>query len=271
MIVKEIISKEAIVKSKLPSADYVVNAYTGCTHKCVYCYAEFMKRFTNHNEKWGEFIDIKIFDKIKIPKDIENKYVFASSVTDPYNHFEVKYGKTKQILEKLKNINCCVGILTKSKNVLRDLELFKQFKNIEIGVSMNTTDDNFRKIIEPKASTIEDRINTLRILRENDIKNYLFMSPLFPYLSDYNEIIKQTKDFVDYYGFENLNLRAGYKYRVLDLIKRKYPDLFDYYADLYSRNNQAYWKKLEKEIVAYCKDNRIKHRMYFHHELIRKK
>ena len=171
----------------------------------------------------------------------------------------------------VKNINCYVGILTKSKNVLRDLELFKQFKNIEIGISINTTDDNFRKIIEPKASAVEDRINTLRILRENNVKNYLFMSPLFPYLSDYREIIKQTKDFVDYYGFENLNLRAGYKYRVLDLIKRRYPDLFGYYADLYSRNNQTYWEKLEKEIVDYCKDNKIRYKMYFHHELIMKK
>ena len=41
MVVKEIASKEALVKSKLPAADYVVNAYTGCTHKCIYCYAEF--------------------------------------------------------------------------------------------------------------------------------------------------------------------------------------------------------------------------------------
>ena len=82
MVVKEIASKEAIVKSKLPAADYVVNAYTGCTHKCIYCYAEFMKRFSNHNENWGDFIDIKIFDRINIPKDIKNKYVFISSVTD---------------------------------------------------------------------------------------------------------------------------------------------------------------------------------------------
>ena len=62
MIEKQIEAKEIIIKSKLPSADYVVNAYTGCTHKCIYCYAEFMKRFTNHNEEWGEFIDIKNFD-----------------------------------------------------------------------------------------------------------------------------------------------------------------------------------------------------------------
>ncbi|MCL1928255.1 MAG: radical SAM protein [Treponema sp.] len=271
MIVKEIAAKEAIVKSKLPAADYVVNAYTGCTHKCIYCYAEFMKRFTNHNENWGEFIDIKIFDKINIPKDIVNKYVFLSSVTDPYNHYEVKYGKTRQVLTELKHANCHIGILSKAKNVLKDMELFKEIKNIEVGISLNTTDDNFRKMTEPKASTVEDRINVLKILRKNNIKNYLFMSPVFPYLSDYQKIIEHTKDFVDYYGFENLNLRAGYKYRVLELIKHKYPELINDYIDIYKNNNQTYWIELEKEISNYCKKHKIQYKMYFHHERMRKK
>ena len=104
MTVNIISAREAIVKSKLPSADYVINAYTGCTHKCVYCYAEFMKKFSKHEEKWGDFIDIKEFNKIRIPKGIENKYILASSVTDLYNHYEIKY-KMYFYHEKIKGIN----------------------------------------------------------------------------------------------------------------------------------------------------------------------
>lgn len=271
MIVKEIQAKTALTKSKLPAADYVVNAYTGCTHKCIYCYAEFMKRFTNHNEEWGNFIDIKTFEKTNIPKDIHNKNILLSSVTDPYNHFEIKYKKTRQILEKLINADCHIGILTKSKNVLRDTELFKQFKNIEVGISMNTIDDNFRKAIEPKASSIEDRIDALKTLKKNNIKNYIFISPMFPYLSDYKTIIEQTKDFVDYYGFENLNLRAGYKYRVLNLIKEKYNNLYNDYMDIYQNKSNSFWHELEKEIIKYCKNNNIKYKMWFYHEKIKKK
>jgi DNA repair photolyase len=270
MIVKEIPAKTVLTKSKLPTADYVVNAYTGCTHKCIYCYAEFMKRFTNHNEEWGEFMDIKLFDKIRIPRAIEHKNIVISSVTDPYNHYEMKYKKTRQVLEELKNANCNIGILTKSKNVLRDIALFKQFKNIEVGISLNTMDDDFRKLIEVRASTVEDRINTLKTLRENGIKNWLFMSPMFPYLSDYKEIIERTQNFVDYYAFENLNLRAGYKFRVLKLIKQKYNTLYKDYEDIYIHNNLLFWNNLEKEIVSYCEDNNIKYRMYFYHEKIRK-
>ena len=54
MIVKEINVKNIISKSNLPSADYVINPYVGCSHACIYCYARFMKRFTNHEEAWGK-------------------------------------------------------------------------------------------------------------------------------------------------------------------------------------------------------------------------
>ena len=59
MTVKHKSVKTIMTKSKLPASDYAVNPYVGCPHKCVYCYACFMKRFTGHDEPWGEFIDIK--------------------------------------------------------------------------------------------------------------------------------------------------------------------------------------------------------------------
>ncbi|MDR0517712.1 MAG: radical SAM protein [Fibromonadaceae bacterium] len=266
MIVREISSKNILIKSKLAEADYVINAYTGCPYKCVYCYAEFMKKFTSHNEDWGEFIDIKMFDRVIIPRDIEGKYIFASSVTDPYNNYEIEYEKTKQALIELKKINCHIEILTKSENVLRDLELFKQFKSLEVGISLSTLDDDFRKLIEPRASSVEDRIDLLKILKENNIKNRLFISPMFPYLSDYRKIIEQTRDFTDFYVFENLNLRAENKYNVLNIIKQNYCNLHKDYMDIYKYNSShTYWNELEEEIIKYCKSNGIKYRMHFFH------
>ena len=55
MQVIEVKAKSIITKSGLPESDYVINPYIGCQHGCIYCYATFMKRFTNHKEKWGEF------------------------------------------------------------------------------------------------------------------------------------------------------------------------------------------------------------------------
>jgi DNA repair photolyase len=53
--IKEIEVKGLLTRTRVPAGDYVINPYVGCPHKCLYCYAEFMKRFTGHTEKWGIF------------------------------------------------------------------------------------------------------------------------------------------------------------------------------------------------------------------------
>lgn len=67
MIVKIKKVKDYVTKSKI--GEYAINPYIGCPHKCKYCYASFMKRFTNHPEEWGEFIDIKLCDKKSIKEN----------------------------------------------------------------------------------------------------------------------------------------------------------------------------------------------------------
>ncbi len=63
MVIKEVTVNDYLTLSKLPASDYVINPYVGCPHGCKYCYASFMKRFTNHKEKWGELLDIKRCNK----------------------------------------------------------------------------------------------------------------------------------------------------------------------------------------------------------------
>jgi DNA repair photolyase len=60
MIIKEIEAKSIITKSGLPDSEFVINPYVGCSHGCIYCCARFIKRFTNHHEPWGQFVDVKI-------------------------------------------------------------------------------------------------------------------------------------------------------------------------------------------------------------------
>ena len=181
-----------LTKSNLPASDYVINPYVGCPHGCKYCYASFMKRFTGHKEDWGTFIDIKKCNKKINIKKIEHKRVFLSSVTDCYNEFEEKYELTKKILEQLVNVDCELNISTKSKLILRDLELLKQMKNLTVSVSINTLNEDFKKDMD-NASSIAERLYTLKELHNNGIKTVLFMSPIFPYITEWKEIIEQSK------------------------------------------------------------------------------
>ena len=271
MVIKELNIKDYLTKSNLPDSDYVINPYVGCTHGCKYCYASFMKRFTGHKENWGEFIDIKRCDKPIDLNKITGKNVFLSSVTDCYNQYEKDYCITRNILEQLVNSDCNLSISTKSKLILRDIDLLKQMKNLIVCMSINTLNEKFRSDMD-NASTIKERMDTLKELHNNGIYIVLFMSPIFPYITEWKEIIDQTKDYVDEYWFENLNLRGNYKKEILDYIRTNYSDLYSDYIDIYLKKNNKYWKDLAEEINNYCNLNNINYTNYFYHkELVEKK
>lgn len=265
MKIKEIKVNDLLTKSQLPSSDYVINPYVGCTHGCKYCYASFMKRFTGHTEDWGTFIDIKRCDKKINLNKISKKNVFLSSVTDCYNPIEKEYRLTRSILMQLVNSDCYLSISTKSKLILRDLDLLKQLKNLSVSISINTLDEKFRKDMD-KASTIKERLETLKELNKNGIYTVLFMSPIFPYITEWKEIIEISKGYVDEYWFENLNLRGSYKTDILDFIKENYNALYPKYIEIYNKKNNRYWEILSDEINNYCNINNIKYVNYFYHK-----
>lgn len=265
MEIKEIKVNDLVTKSNLPASDYVINPYVGCPHGCKYCYASFMKRFTGHTEEWGTFIDIKRCDKKINLKKLEGKRVFLSSVTDCYNAYEEEYKLTRGILEQLVDVDCILNISTKSKLILRDLDLLKRMKNLEVSMSINTMDENFKNDMD-NASSIKDRLETLKTLHENGIRTVLFMSPIFPVITDYQAIIKTSKEYIDEYWFENLNLRGSYKSWILNYIRNKYPEYIKEYENIYVRNDNSYWEKLALEINDFCEQENVKYINYFYHD-----
>jgi DNA repair photolyase len=263
--IKQIEVRNYVTKSKLPDADYVINPYIGCPHACMYCYASYMKRFTNHSEDWGCFLDVKrAIEPIDLDK-IKDKTVVISSVTDCYNEYEEKYEVTKNILEQLIHADSKIQVITKSDLILRDIELLKQIKNLTVIISLNTTDENFKNDMD-KAPSIKKRISTLKSLKQHQIKTVLFMSPIFPYISDFKALIEQTRPYVDEYWFENLNLRGSYKKDVLEYIKDKHPQLYVDYVNIFVYKDKTYWENLSKEINDYCLANNINYKDYFYHE-----
>lgn len=255
--VKEVVARGHINPSKLPGFDYVINPYVGCPHRCMYCYAEFMKRFSSHDEPWGTFTDVKIRSTSVRPVSLEGKSVFLSSVTDCYNPLEEKYRLTRGLLQNLARSGARVTILTKSALVTRDMDVFKQMPDVTVGLSMNTADDALRREIEPCASTPLQRLYALKTLRENGIKNWMHVAPVFPYLSDWKAVLEAAKDFTDSFSFENLKLRSASLPRVLLYITQRHPHLKELYDKIYRQNDMTYWRALRKEILAFCNANRL--------------
>ena len=149
MIIKEIQSKTILSVSKV--YPYVINPYMGCQHGCSYCYARFMKRFTGHREPWGQFVDVKVNAPDLLKQDITKKKpgrVWVSGVCDPYQPLEAKYKLTRQCLEILAQNDWPVTIQTRSSLVLRDIDILKEGRYFEVGLTVTTADDSMRTLFE---------------------------------------------------------------------------------------------------------------------------
>ena len=251
MMIKEINAKNVITKTDIPVCDYAVNPYVGCTHGCKYCYASFMKRFTNHPEPWGEFLDVKYWPEIRKPEKYAGKELFFGTVTDPYNPQEEQYRRTRSLLEQLQGSGVKITIQTKSDLVLRDIDLLRSFSDIRVGFSINTLDEAFRADMD-KAVSIERRLAAMKALHEAGIRTTCFISPIFPALTDVPAIIDRVKGQCQLVWLENLNLRGSYKTVILDYIKEKYPGLFPLYREIYQNGNRSYWEVLDSELKAYA-------------------
>lgn len=258
MKIKRIIVKSVLTKSNLPVADFSANPYVGCEHACKYCYASFMKRFTNHNEDWGYFVDVKEWPEIKNPEKYSGKEIFIGSVTDPYQPLEEKYSRTRKLLEELQSVNVKISIATKSDLILRDLDLIKNFPEARVSFSINTLDEDFRSQMD-EAVSIERRLNAMKIFHDNKIRTTCFISPIFPGITDVKAIIERSKDDCNLIWLENLNLRGDYKERILKYIHENHSELDDIYRAIYRRKDLSYWIDLSEEIKEFAKTLGLKY------------
>ena len=252
--IHEINVKSILTKSNLPVCDYSANPYVGCTHACKYCYASFMKRFANHTEPWGEFLDVKYWPVIADSHRYDGKELFIGSVTDPYNPQEEEYRRTRSLLEQLKGSGMKITIQTKSDLVLCDLDLIKSFPDARVGFSINTLDENFKADMD-SAVSIERRIKAMKQVHDAGVRTTCFISPVFPGITDITAIIDRVKEQCNLVWLENLNLRGGYKAVIMDYIRKRHPGLMPLYEQIYSKGSRSYWEQLDDEVRTYAAAN----------------
>lgn len=225
MIVREIHARSILSKSQV--YDYAVNPYVGCQHGCTYCYAHFMKRFTGHNEPWGEFVDVRInapdllrHEIVKTPRG----RVWVSGVCDPYQPLEREYGVTRQCLEILIQHHWPFTVQTKSPLVLHDIDLFRRSDSVEVGLSVTSADDRIRESFEPYAPPIKERIKALEELHLAGVRTYVMIAPMLP---GAEQLADQLSRKVDYVLVDRMNYHyADWVYREHRLEEAMSDDFF---------------------------------------------
>lgn len=251
MQVAKIGTKNILTRSKIGSGGYAINPYVGCPHGCIYCYAEFMRGVTGHEEAWGEFLDVKDFDTASLVKFVAShggERVFMSSVTDCYNPYEARFGLTRKVLETLAGSDVNLQILTKSSLVTRDIDLLQTMPNVRVGVSLSVIDESLRRTLEPRASPVTARIAAIKKLRAGGVKTYIFVAPIFPQITPVFDIISRYGDAADEIWFDRLNLYPNFRDKILAFIGRNFPALLPLYKQIYLFGDDGYFEWLVGEI-----------------------
>jgi len=234
VIVREVTCKSLLNRSGID--DYSFNCYTGCSHGCVYCYARFMQRFHPHNEAWGKFVDVKINAPDALARQLRRAKpgsVFTCSACDGWQPAEKHYKLTRICCEMLLSAGFRLNVLTKSKLVLRDLDIFTG-RDVCIGVTITTPDEKHARVWEPRSSSVAERVQILKEAKARGLETAVMFGPLLPRISDTPEALGRLFSLaadadVDRIWTDAMNPRPRVWPSVQEFLRRNRPALLDHY------------------------------------------
>ena len=172
-----------------------INPYRGCEHGCIYCFARPFHEFLGFSA--GLDFETKILVKEDAPallreelsaKKWQPKVLVMSGVTDPYQPIERRLGITRGCLEVLAEFRNPVGIITKNHLITRDIDLLAELaahKAVCVTISITTLDPALVRVMEPRTSTPELRLEAISRLAEAGVPVGVNVAPTIPGLTDH--------------------------------------------------------------------------------------
>jgi len=175
--------------------DRSVNAYRGCEHGCIYCFARPSHAY--HDLSPGLDFETKLFAKPTAAKLLRETLAKPSykpapiamgTNTDPYQPIETRYHITRDVLELCLEVGHPVTITTKSDRVLRDLDLLEQLaaRNlVHVGISVTSLDPVLSQKLEPRAASPAKRMAALGRLAQAGVPAHVSVAPVIPAITDH--------------------------------------------------------------------------------------
>ena len=174
--------------------DHSINAYRGCEHGCVYCYARPSHGYLNLSS--GLDFETRLFAKTNAAELLRKELAKPSHVcspinlganTDPYQPIEKTYRITRSILEVLLETRHACTIVTKNALVERDIELLSELARrrlVHVFVSVTSLDNKLSSTLEPRASAPHRRLKAVETLNGAGIPCGVMVAPIIPFVTD---------------------------------------------------------------------------------------
>lgn len=205
--------KTMLYKTSVEYGDYTMNHIQGCAHGCKYpCYAFMMKKRFGQIKSYEDWLEpylvsntLELLDKEipRLKKKIQSVHLCFS--TDPfmYQYPEIQNMSLASI-KKLNNAGIKCSVLTKG---ILPIELAKLSKDNEYGITLITTNEEFRKYMEPGAASLQERLNALRALHDAGCITWVSIEPFpTPNITKQDLLsLLETVSFVDRIIFGRMN------------------------------------------------------------------
>jgi len=269
--------------------DYSVNPYSSCSFNCIYCYVR--------GSRYGENMTGTLSAKVNLPEILEKQLsrrarrgeygvICIASSTEPYMPVEEEFKLTRISLEIIARYRFPVRIVTKSKLVLRDLDILGEIgetailpadlrsklnQGVMITFSISTLDERLAKTIEPGAPPPVERLEAMKECGEEGFLTGVCYAPTLPFISDGDEeldiMIETAKDYGAKYVFVGTLTLFGSKpsdSRTLyfKFLERYFPELLPKYESLYRSSFEPpkeYQRELEERSRRLCVKYGVKH------------
>jgi DNA repair photolyase len=183
-----------------------LNIYKGCTHGCKYCYVpDMFRRFRPgyRHEECEPCLNVKELERSCAKWKDSGKRVLLSFTGDPYCGIAPE--TTTKALTILRDNGIPTAVLSKGgTRMLNDLELFKTFAEIRLGVSLIFYNDNDSLEWEPGAALPSERIATLRELKRNGLTTWASFEPVIDPAQSIRMLV-EASPYLDYVKIGKLN------------------------------------------------------------------
>jgi DNA repair photolyase len=253
---------EVPASSRMPFR-YTINAYRGCSHACLFCFARPTHDYLGLGI--GEDFDRKIVVKVNAVERVRAELrsrrwrgepIAMGTNTDPYQKAEGKYHLTRGIIAALAEAANPFSILTKSTLVLRDRDVLvdaTRRTDVRVNLSIGTLDRDVWRLMEPGTPPPAKRVEAVAKLNAAGIPCGVLVAPVLPGLSDAeDQLVSVAEACVDAGAVSvsavSLHLRPGVRDYFLDRLRQDRPDLIDSYERRY--RGRAYLAPAEQERVS---------------------
>jgi DNA repair photolyase len=228
--------------------EYTINAYRGCSHACVYCFARPTHAYLDLDidEDFDRKIVVKVnaVDRLRAelqPRKWGGDLIAMGTNTDPYQRCEGKYRLTRGLVETLVEHDNPFSILTKSTLVLRDKDLLTEAASrdkVRVNLSIGTLDEDVWRATEPGTPHPRQRVKAVEQLNAAGIPCGVLIAPILPGLSDAPAQLDAVTRACNDAGAVSttrvmLHLRPGVKEVFLSHLAQTHPHLVDHYRRLY--------------------------------------